>query len=124
MFVGLGLTVMLLAFRFLPLSVKLERTLWVLGAASLAWIAVMLLTSAADVGFRGARWQWLLDNIDVPLARLVEGAPPEYAQVIGEAVQAVGIGGVCGPNLPCNNGLYCCGASAPYHAVVSMLALR
>ena len=34
-----------------------------------------------------ARWQWLLDNIDAPLAPLAQNAPQAYAAVISQALQ-------------------------------------
>ena len=33
-----------------------------------------------------ARWRWLLESIDAPLASLADSAPPAYAQVIAEAL--------------------------------------
>ena len=70
---GLGIAVSLIAVYVLLSSVDLARTVEVLGGASLAWIALMLLTTVADVGARGARWQWLLR----PIARI------PYRRVLG-----------------------------------------
>ncbi|HYC47599.1 MAG TPA: DUF3683 domain-containing protein [Burkholderiales bacterium] len=34
----------------------------------------------------GARWRWLLDNLDAPLAALVDSAPPQYAEPIAARI--------------------------------------
>ncbi len=69
----LGVGVSVIAVYVLVSSVDLGRTLEVLGGASPVWIGLMLLTTCLDVGFRGARWRWLLR----PIARL------PYPRVLG-----------------------------------------
>jgi uncharacterized protein (TIRG00374 family) len=70
---GLGIAVSVVAVAVLLNSVDLGRTLEVLGTASPAWIAVMLVTTTLDVGARAARWRWLL----APIARI------PYRRVVG-----------------------------------------
>ncbi|HEV7799502.1 MAG TPA: FAD-linked oxidase C-terminal domain-containing protein, partial [Burkholderiales bacterium] len=44
--------------------------------------------ASALISEASARWRWLLDNIDAPLAALEASAPPAYAEIMGEARRA------------------------------------
>jgi uncharacterized protein (TIRG00374 family) len=69
----LGIVVSIVAVWILIQSVDIGAALEVLGTASPAWIAVMLLTTTVDIAARGARWRTLLAPI----------APLPYRHVLG-----------------------------------------
>jgi uncharacterized protein (TIRG00374 family) len=69
----LGIAISLIAGWILLRSVDVGAALEVLGTASPAWVAVMVLTVAIDVGARGARWQSLLAPIATVAYRRVLG---------------------------------------------------
>lgn len=68
-----GIVISVVALWILLSSVNVGAAFDVLRTASLAWIAVMLVTTTIDVGTRGARWQALLSPI----------APLPYRRVLG-----------------------------------------
>jgi hypothetical protein len=69
----IGIAVSVVALWILVQSVDIPAALDVLRTASLAWIAVMLVTTTVDIGSRGARWRTLLAPI----------APLRYRRVLG-----------------------------------------
>jgi glycosyltransferase 2 family protein len=69
----IGIAVSVVALWILVQSVDIPAALAVLGTASPAWIAVMLVTTTIDIGARGARWRALLAPI----------APLRYRRVLG-----------------------------------------
>jgi hypothetical protein len=69
----IGIAISVVALWILVQSVDIPAALQVLGAASPAWIAVMLVTTTVDIGARGARWRTLLAPI----------APLRYRRVLG-----------------------------------------
>jgi uncharacterized protein (TIRG00374 family) len=69
----IGIAVSVVALWILVQSVDIPAALQVLGTASPAWIAVMLVTTTVDIGARGARWRTLLAPI----------APLRYRRVLG-----------------------------------------
>ena len=69
----IGIAISVVALWILVQSVDIPAALQVLGTASPAWIAVMLVTTTVDIGARGARWRTLLAPI----------APLRYRRVLG-----------------------------------------
>jgi uncharacterized protein (TIRG00374 family) len=69
----IGIAISIIALWILVQSVDIPAALQVLGTASPAWIAVMLVTTTVDIGARGARWRTLLAPI----------APLRYRRVLG-----------------------------------------
>ena len=69
----IGIAISVIALWILVQSVDIPQALEVLGTASPAWIAVMLITTTVDIAARGARWRALLAPI----------APLRYRRVLG-----------------------------------------
>jgi len=69
----IGIAISIIALWILVQSVDIPAALAVLGTASPAWIAVMLVTTTVDICARGARWRALLAPI----------APLRYRRVLG-----------------------------------------
>ena len=69
----LGISISIVAIWILLRSVDIGAAFQVLGSASPAWIAVMIVTASLDVATRGARWRALL----APIAAL------PYRRVLG-----------------------------------------
>lgn len=68
----LGITVSIVALWILLRSVDVGAALEVLGTASPAWVAVMVVTVLADVAARGARWRVLLAPLaEIPYRRVL-----------------------------------------------------